>query len=127
MTIVRETLLILRNTVVVTLAVALGFTIGGAVGLPAWLQGFCLLPAGYLFYRLSGDAHPAWWKVIGFLTVLSAITFVFTIALAYVPERYQIIFLVLFVMFAPIAPVTRWLERRFTKTPPVDAVSSSKS
>ena len=127
MNILRETSLILRNTVLVTLAVVLGFAIGGALGVPAWLQGFCLVPAGYLFFRLSGGARPAWWKVFGFLTVLSGIAFVFTVVLPHVPQRYQMIFFVVFVMLAPIAPVTRWIERRFAKNPPADADSSSKS
>ena len=125
MRILRETALILRNTVLVTLAVILGFAIGSALGVPGWLQGFCLLPAGFLFFRLSGDERPAWWKVVGFLTVLSGITFIFSFVFPHVPQRYQTVVVMLFVVFAPIVP--RWLEGRFTKTPPADADSSSKS
>ena len=124
MHILRETSLILRNTVLVTLAVVLGFTIGGARGIPAWLQGFCLVPAGYLFFRLSGGARPAWWKVFGFLTVLSGITFVFSVVYPHIPLRYQTCGFVLFVMFAPISPLTKWLEHRFAKTPPADTNST---
>ena len=127
MNILRETLLILLNTVLVTLAVVLGFTIGGALGVPTWLQGFCLVPAGYLFFRLSGGARPAWWKVFGFLTVLSGIVCVFSVVFPHVPQRYQTLVFVLVVMFSPIGPVTRWIERRFAKTPPADVDSSSKS
>jgi hypothetical protein len=125
MNILRETSLILLNAVLVTLAVVLGFTIGGALGIPAWLQGFCLVPAGYLYFRLSGGAPPAWWKMLGFLTVLSGMTFIFTVVFTHVPQHYQTVVFVLFIMFAPIAPVTRWLERRFAKTPPANTNSSS--
>jgi|GEM_PF-2626580 len=127
MTILRETSLILRNKVFVTLAVILGFVLGSAVGVPVWMQGFCLLPAGLLFYRLSGDARPAWWRVSSFLTVLSGITFVFMVAFPHVPVRYQTAAFVLFVMFAPVGPVTRWLERRFDKTPSPEDNSGPKS
>jgi hypothetical protein len=126
MNILRETSLILRNSVLVTLAVVLGFAIGSALGIPTWLQGFCLVPAGCLYYRLSGSARPAWWKEFGSLTLLSGFLFVFTVIFPHVPQRYQMIFSLLFIMLAPIDPVTRWLERRFAKTPPADANSRSE-
>ena len=75
----------------VTLAVVLGFTFGALVGVPSWLQGFCLLPAGFLFYRLSGDKFPSWWRVCGFLMLLSGISLVFTVVIPHVPEPYQMI------------------------------------
>ncbi len=126
MSILRETALILRNTVLVTVAVILGFLIGSALGVPAWLQGFCLLPAALLFNRLSGDEPFAWWKVLGFLTVLAGITFVFTVAFPHLPQRYQPVVVVVCMMFAPVSSVTKWLERRFGKPPKTEAGSSSQ-
>ena len=55
---IRQIFILLRNTLLVTLAVAVGFTLGGAIGIPNWLQIVCLIPAGYLFIRLSGDPIP---------------------------------------------------------------------
>lgn len=125
MTILRETSLLLRNTVLVTAAVILGFTLGSALGVPAWLQGFCLIPAALLFHRLSGGGPFAWGKVLGFLVVLSGITFVFTLAFPHLPPSYRSLGVVVLVMFAPVSSVARWLERRFVKTPPTDVDSGS--
>jgi hypothetical protein len=69
----RETGLILRNTLLVTLTVVLGFTAGNLLGLPTWLWGFCLLPAGILFYKLSGEKAPPWWKLVAFFGGLSVL------------------------------------------------------
>lgn len=121
MSILRETALILRNTLFVTVAVILGFTLGSAVGVPVWLQGFCLLPAALLFNRLSDGGPFAWWKVLGFLIVLSSFLF----ALPHLPPSYRSLGIVLFLMFSP--SVTKWLERRFARTPPTDAACSPKS
>jgi hypothetical protein len=54
----REIMILLRNTALVTAAVVLGFMAGGAIGIPGWLQGFCLLPAGYLYFHLSEENRP---------------------------------------------------------------------
>ncbi len=51
-------MILLRNTALVTAAVVLGFMAGGAIGIPGWLQGFCLLPAGYLYFHLSEENRP---------------------------------------------------------------------
>ena len=66
--------LLLGKTLLVTAAVALGFGVGGALGLPGWLQGIFLAPAGHLFYRLSGETPPPWWKILGLLLVVSVMT-----------------------------------------------------
>lgn len=124
MTLLRETTLILRNTLLVTVAVILGFTLGSALGVPVWLQGFCLLPAALLFNRLSDGGAFAWGKVLGFLIVLSGIAFVFTVAFPHLPPGYRSWGIVVVVMLAPVSSVTRWLERRFGKTPPADADKS---
>lgn len=54
----HEIIVLLRNTLLVTLTVALGFTLGSAIGIPSGLQIICLIPAGYLFIRLSGQPVP---------------------------------------------------------------------
>jgi len=120
MKLLRETTLILRNTLFVTVAVILGFILGSAVGVPIYLQGFCLLPAALLFNRLSGGGPFAWWKVLGFLIVLSSITFVFTVAFPHLPPSYRSWGIVVFVMLAPVSSVTKWLERRFGRNPSAD-------
>lgn len=127
MKLLREITLLLRNTLLVTVAVILGFTLGSAAGVPIWLQGFCLLPAALLFNRLSGGGPFAWGKVLGFLIVLSSITFVFTVAFPHLPPSYQSWAVVVLVMFAPVSSVTKWLERRFGRTSPADEGSRSKS
>ncbi|WP_397381249.1 hypothetical protein [Prosthecobacter sp.] len=127
MKLLRETSLILRNTLFVTVAVILGFTLGSALGVPVYLQGFCLLPAALLFNRLSGGGPFAWWKVLGFLIVLSSITFVFAAAFPHLPPSYRSWGIVVFVMLAPVSSVTKWLERRFGRTAPAAADSRSKS
>ena len=127
MKLLREITLLLRNTLLVTVAVILGFTLGSAVGVPIWLQGFCLLPAALLFNRLSDGGPFAWWRVLGFLIVLSGITFVFTVAFPHLPPSYQSWGVVVLVMFAPVSSVSKWLERRFGRTPPTDAACSPKS
>ena len=127
MTILRETALLLRNTLLVTVAVILGFTLGSALGVPIYLQGFCLLPAALLFNRLSDGGPFAWWKVLGFLIVLSSITFVFTAAFPHLSPTQQSVAVVVLVMFSPVSLVTKWLERRFGRTAPADAGSRSRS
>lgn len=127
MKLLREFTLLLRNTLFVTVAVILGFTLGSALGVPIWLQGFCLLPAALLFNRLSDGGPFAWGKVLGFLIVLSGFTLVFTVVFPHLPSNYRILGVVVFMMFAPMSSVTRWLERRFGRTAPADAGSSSKS
>ena len=50
--------ILLRNALLVTLAVVFGFRLSDALGLPGGLQVISLIPAGYLFVRLSGDPIP---------------------------------------------------------------------
>jgi hypothetical protein len=66
--------LLLGKTLLVTAAVALGFAVGEALGFPDWLQGVFLAPAGYLFYRLSGETPPPWWQIVGLLLLVSVMT-----------------------------------------------------
>ena len=105
----RETVLLLRNTAIVTFAVILGLTVCGVTGVPGWL-----------YYRLSGGAPPVWWKWAGLLAGVSGLLFVVT----HVHEPYQEALGLMFVM-APVQRVTKWLERRFTKTPKNESQSKS--
>jgi len=58
--------------------------------------------------------------VVGFLAVLSGITFIFTVAFPHLPQSYQPGAVVLVAMFTPVSSVMRWLERRFAKAPETD-------
>jgi hypothetical protein len=65
---------------------------------------------------------------VGFLVVLSGITFIFTVAFPHLPQSYQPVAVVVFMMFTPVSSVMRWLERRFAKAPETETDQSfSKS
>jgi hypothetical protein len=107
----REFMLLLRNTALVTAAVVLGFMVGGAIGIPGWLQGFCLLPAGYLYFHLSDVKPPSKLKIVAFMLAVSAIYFVFHVLFPNVPSGWRTFAFLMLVMFAPIQRVTNWLEQ----------------
>ncbi len=125
MKLLQETGLLLRNTLLVTAAVVLGFVLGGALGVPVWLQGFFLIPAALLFHRLSGGGAFAWGKVLSFLVILTGIAFVFTVAFPRLPQGLQSLALIVLVMLDPVSPMAGWLERRFRKAPPTAADATS--
>lgn len=114
---IREISLTVRNAVLVTLAVALGFFVGSALGLPVWLQTFFLIPAILLFYGLLGETRPALWKIFGFAGFLSVCGLLFSWGVKHVPEPYSWIFFILFVVFAPAGPILDRLARRFSPDP----------
>ena len=107
----REFMLLLRNTALVTAAVVLGFMIGGAIGIPGWLQGFCLLPAGYLYFHLAEVKPPSKLKIVAFMLAVSAISYVFHVVFPHVSSSWRTFAFLMLVMFSPIQPVTKWLER----------------
>lgn len=125
MKLLQEIGLLFRNTLLVTVAVILGFVIGSALGVPVWLQGFCLLPAALLFHRLSSDAPFAWGPVLGFVVILSGITFIFSVAFPHVPQGFRSLAFFGVVALVPVSRVTRWLERLSGKAPPADAESTT--
>lgn len=125
MNLLQETGLLLRNTLLVTAAVVLGFVLGGALGVPVWLQGFFLIPAALLFHRLSGGGAFAWGKVLSFLVILTGITFVFTVAFPRLPQGLQSLAVIVLVMLDPVSPMAGWLERRLRKAPPKAADATS--
>lgn len=63
--------ILLRNALLVTLAVVGGFRLSDALGLPGGLQVICLIPAGYLFVRLSGDPIPPLKKWVPFAIAIT--------------------------------------------------------
>jgi hypothetical protein len=112
---IREISLTIRNAVLVAIAVILGFCAGSALGLPVWLQTFLLLPAVFLFCRLSGERRPSLRKLFGFAVLLSAFVFLVNLGSRFVPERYFWVYWILIVLVFPLGPIARWLDRRFTK------------
>lgn len=76
----HEIIVLLRNTLLVTLTVALGFTLCSAIGIPRWLQIICLIPAGYLFIRLSGQPVPPLRRWGSYALALSAVLSLFAFA-----------------------------------------------
>lgn len=118
MSLIRETSKLLRNTALVTLAAVLGFSVGSAFGVPVWLQGFFLLPAAVLFYKLSGDPLPPWWRMIAFCAVLSVYVGIFTLIFPLVPQRFQTLAFMILIMLMPWTPMQRWLDHRFGKATP---------
>ncbi|WP_395742016.1 hypothetical protein [Prosthecobacter sp.] len=124
-------LLLLRNTALVLLAVVLGFALGSALGVPAYLQGFCLLPAALLFHRLSAGGPFAWRTVLLYLALLSGLGFALSIALPLVPAGDRGLLIVLLVTFVPVPSMMKWLDRR-SRSPraapqPQPAPSDSKT
>ncbi len=103
-------MVLLRNTALVTAAVVLGFMIG-AIGIPGWLQGFCLLPAGYLYFHLAEVKPPSKLKIVAFMLAVSAISYVFHVVFPHAPSSLRTFAFLMLVMFAPIQRVTNWLER----------------
>jgi len=76
MRIIRETAVLVGKSVLVTLAVALGFALGSALEIPSPLQPLCFIPAAFLFFRLSEGRFPAWWKPIAFFILYSGLSYI---------------------------------------------------
>jgi hypothetical protein len=111
----REVSLIFLKTAIITIAVVLGFVIGDALGVPVWLQGFFLLPAGLLFFRLTGERFPSFLRLIGFLVLLSAFVLLVHLSSRFVPERYLCAYYLLLATIFPLGPISRWCERRLSR------------
>lgn len=99
---------------IITVAAVFGFGVGNALGLPVWLQGFFLIPAMLLFYRLSGDRHPAGWKILGFTALLSVFVLLVSLGSKFVPEQDFWYYYMLIVLIAPYGPILNWFERRLS-------------
>lgn len=115
----REIMRLLLNTVLVTAAVVGGFIFGSALGLPVWLQGFCLLPAAWLFFRLSGETPPARWRVLGFFVLVSLYSLAAGLIFPHVPERFHgVVFFLLIVLMPTPSTLSRAIQRRWGEPGP---------
>ena len=112
---IREISFTVRNAALVTVAVVLGFCAGSALGLPVWLHAIFLLPAIFLFYRLSGELRPPLWKIVGFIVLLSGSVSLLHFGFEHVPEQYFWIFYVLFVLIFAPGSLIKLIKRRFIR------------
>ncbi len=115
MNLIRDVSLTVRNAVIVTAAVILGFCVGDALGLPVWLQGTFLLPAIFIFCRLSGMPRPFFGKIIGFAVFCSGFIFLFQFGFKHILERHFWIYYFIFVLIVPFGPILSWSERQFLR------------
>lgn len=81
--------LILGQTFLVTFVLTLTFSLFGLLGLPVWAQGFAIIPAGWVFARLSGERVPPVRHWLPFLLGLTLLMFVFDRWLPQVPVLYK--------------------------------------
>lgn len=112
---VKEICLCLWRTALVTLVIALGFGVGNLVGLPSWLQGFCLLPGCYLFGYLAGQKLPALGTMLCLIAILSGVTFLVLTIIPRLPAWIQGAALVLLISFNPVRPLIRFFDSIFSR------------
>ncbi|MCP5543416.1 MAG: hypothetical protein H7A49_05875 [Akkermansiaceae bacterium] len=110
---IRDLSATIAKATIVTVAVAIGFSAGSALGLPVWLQTVFLIPAMLLFYRLSGQRRPPVWKMIGYAAFLSVFVLLISLSAKYLPEDDFWYYYLLVLIIAPFGPVLNWFERRF--------------
>jgi hypothetical protein len=118
MKLTHEILLLLRNTFLVTLAVVLGFTIGGILHIPASLQVVCLIPAGWLFYRLSGEKAP---RPADWIPLFAAIALILQcgfLLVPLVPDEYRVPVVIFLILLAPVRPLERLIRRLMSRFEP---------
>jgi hypothetical protein len=101
MTLLREICFIILKTLLVTIVVVLGFTFFGLLGLPSWLQVLGFIPAGYLFFRLSGETPPPIRQWLPFFLGLTLLFFLFGVIFPRIPELWRTVAFLFFVMLAP--------------------------
>lgn len=110
---IRDLSVTIMKAAIITVATVLGFGFGSVVGLPVWLQGFCLIPAMLLFYRLAGSQRPTSLRIFAFTALLSVFVFLLTWASKYVPQQDIWYYYMLILLIAPFGPIVNWFERRF--------------
>jgi hypothetical protein len=120
MSALRQVIILLRDTLLVTLAVAGGFMLGGAIGIPGWLQIVCLIPAGYLYIRLSGDPIPPMRRWVPYAVAITVFVSVMSLAnglvRAYFPSLYESSWptiLIFGVAFLPMRSLASFIERHW--------------
>ena len=116
--------ILLRNAALVTGAVILGSLLGNALGIPIWLQAFCLLPAGYLFMCLFEEEKPPVSKWLPFGLSLSVliglivgITSLIRSRYPDLPEIYSTLLFFFLVAIAPVQFVAKWLQQLWPQQP----------
>jgi hypothetical protein len=109
---IRTISVTVRNAVLVTLAVIIGFCVGDALGLPVWLQAVCLIPAIILFYRLAENRRPSTWKLFGLIALLTIYVFIFHLGSKFIPERYFLLYFILLPAVFPFRAISNWAEKR---------------
>jgi hypothetical protein len=117
---IRQVIILLRNTLLVTLAVAGGFTLGGAIGVSNWLQIVCLIPAGYLFIRLSGEPIPPMSRWVPYAVGITGVVSVASLANGLVQTRFPSLsgsswptILIFSVAFLPMRSFAAFIERHW--------------
>jgi hypothetical protein len=118
---IRQIFLLLRNTLLVMLAVAVGFTIGSAIGIPSWLQMVCLIPAAYLFIRLSGDPVPPIRRWVPYAVAITSFVMVMSVTIGLIRTHFPsllgsswpslLIFSAIFLPMVPMGSFAAWIER----------------
>ncbi|MGI9241399.1 MAG: hypothetical protein ACR2RV_11400 [Verrucomicrobiales bacterium] len=113
-----EIFILIRNAALVTGAVILGSLLGNALGIPIWLQAFCLLPAGYLFICLFEEGRPpaSKWLPFGlalslFIGLIVGITSLIRSRFPELSDLYSALIFFFLVAIAPVQLVTGWLQR----------------
>ncbi|MFT3992342.1 MAG: hypothetical protein QM680_13135, partial [Luteolibacter sp.] len=117
---IRPIIILLRNTVLVTLAVVVGFLVGSAIGLPNWLQVVCILPAGYLFLRLSGDPIPSSKHWIPHALAITILVAIMSLVTGLVRTRFPALYesswtfiMIFFIMSMPMRALAALFERHW--------------
>jgi hypothetical protein len=120
MSAIRQIIILLRNTLVVTMAIAAGFMLGSAIGIPSWLQIVCLIPAGYLFVRLSGDPIPPMRRWVPYALAIVIVVSVMSLATGLVRAYYPSLYgsswpsiLIFGIVFLPMRSLASFIERHW--------------
>ena len=117
---IHEIFILLRNTLLVTLAVVGGFILGSAIGIPSWLQIVCLIPAGYLFVRLSGDPIPPLRRWVPYAVAITGIVTVMSLAIGIIRSHFPSLhgsswpsILIFSAAFLPMRALAGFIERHW--------------
>ena len=117
---IREILALLGKTLLVTLAVAGGFILGGMIGIPDWLQVVCLIPAGFLFFRLSGDPFPPKRRWVPYAVAIAGVASLMSFANGLLQSHFPSLygsfwphFLLFYVAIIPVRAFAALIERHW--------------
>ena len=117
---IRPVMILFRNTLLVTIAVVVGFTLGSVIGVPNWLQILCIIPAGYLFIRLSGDPIPSMRCWVPYAVAITVLLSVLSVANGLVRSQFPSLYgstwpyIVIFsVVFLPLGWFAAFIERHW--------------